>query len=880
MRYLALLFLPFVLYASPVVPDAYVVHDANATRYIAPAGEGLAIGGIAEYQAGVMRRYAREYGYALDQKLHLTLASKNNQIANGFSTQIPLNEQVFYGNGAIHYDRFASTSWLKTLLIHETAHTYQLNPKANFLSRFAHAIAGNVPVVNPFFVPLFPVPNITESSFVLEGNAVMNESRFGNGGRLWSGYALAQTVVQARAGNITPAKMYNWTLSYPYGDKMYLVGGHFQRFLAKRYGVTRVNRYFKRYAKQPFPFFGNAVFAEHYGKDFVTLMGEFAQSVRAEHRAFRATQGRELAKSQIRTPLVRHKDRIVTLIGDRRTQPSIVSLAPDGEIKMHRGNWHSGRVFEVNGRYYTQSAERVSVRAIRAGLFDAQGYLKAETAGKVIQGRLANGQWVYFDAAHAWEAPQLYVGDRYFGTVNSSVFVRGDHLYYFRQNGHRRTLYRDRTPLYSYRGHDGKVVDVDGAGRVYFVAPSRHGSTVYRIGHGRIERVTAGDDVLDLKLLGRGRAVVQTVGRDAYRLQTIRLHPRAAQVASLDPGLPEVTIGRIKKHDTGENDNRIAARPYGALRELRYSGLRSESTYDLTHGYRFGLEMNFVDPLWRNTLSFAMRYQKERTLLRAQYRNSAHLLRYGISVTGVYKHTGYDQSRYRDYGYSAYMTLPFLASGYWRGSASLSVARPHDDPKRQPVTLRAHVGKRVQFGLAKYPNESIGLSVFGTYDRGAVYGGVRGEWMGGLSNQLYLGVRGAYLYSSTLDPSDGKGIKAGDVATSSSDPAAMPIPSLSGSGYVTQAALGEVALYKVFDYAWYSYHLPISLQRESLYLKHRLYALDFGSEGSKRYRESVVGVEADLLMLHRYTVPLKVELLYNKDAKNKVQVRVGAQYRF
>jgi hypothetical protein len=422
------------------------------------------------------------------------------------------------------------------------------------------------------------------------------------------------------------------------------------------------------------------------------------------------------------------------------------------------------------------------------------------------------------------------------------------------------------------------VVDVDGRGRVYFVAPSKHGSTVYRVAHGRIERVSAGDDVIDLKLLDGDKAIVQTMGSEGYRLQEIHLHPRAAQVASADPGLAEVALPRMGKVD---GRGAVASRPYSSIGELHYSGLRSGSEYGGRTGYRFWAQMDFTDPLWRNTLSFALQYQKERTLLSARYRSSAHRLQYGVSVTGIYKHPGYDNSSYRNHGYSAYLTLPFVSEGYWKGSVTMAATRPHDDPKRQLWTLSADASKRVKFGLSKYPSESLNLSIFAAYDRRALYGGIRGGWMGDVGGQMYLGLRGAYLCSSTLDDSERQGIRVGNVLAESADAATMSIPTLPGSGFVKQATMGEVSLYKVFDLSWYSYHLPISLQRESVYLKHRLYALGFGGgRSSKWYQESVVGVEADLLMLHRYTVPAKIEVLYNKDVKNKVQIRTGVEYRF
>jgi len=66
--------------------------------------------------------------------------------------------------------------------------------------------------------------------FLLEGNAVLNESRFGNGGRLYSGYALAELIEMANGGLITPELTYNSTLEFPYGEKSYLIGDFFRSF--------------------------------------------------------------------------------------------------------------------------------------------------------------------------------------------------------------------------------------------------------------------------------------------------------------------------------------------------------------------------------------------------------------------------------------------------------------------------------------------------------------------------------------------------------------------------------------------------------------------------------------------------------------------------
>ena len=227
------LYLSAYALATPVVPGDYEISKDQNLSYIYSKEYRPILNDLKTYQQHILEHYSKEYGFHLDATTYVGLASHRNQIANAYSTQIPLNSQLFFGAGAGDIDYFCFSSWLKTLLLHETAHNFQLNPKENLPSKLTHKLFGNTPFTILGFLPLFPLPNITESSFILEGNAVMNESRFGNGGRLYSGYALAEVVALAHADLITPELMYNDTYNFPYGEKAYLVGGFFQQFLAK-----------------------------------------------------------------------------------------------------------------------------------------------------------------------------------------------------------------------------------------------------------------------------------------------------------------------------------------------------------------------------------------------------------------------------------------------------------------------------------------------------------------------------------------------------------------------------------------------------------------------------------------------------------------------
>ena len=209
---------------------------------------------ISKIEPSLTKDYEIFYDWVLDEKLSIGLISENMQKANGFSTQFPNNRQMNYVGGTQLIDYFTTTSWLDTLFFHETAHNYQVNVKKASSSQWIHSIFGNGSVIFPFFT----IPNITENSFMLEGNAVLNESWHGNGGRLYSGRLYAQAILQAKADNINAGEVYNKRLEFPYGDSVYIDGGFYNLYMAEKYGLKSINSYFKHHSQDwSWPFFTN-----------------------------------------------------------------------------------------------------------------------------------------------------------------------------------------------------------------------------------------------------------------------------------------------------------------------------------------------------------------------------------------------------------------------------------------------------------------------------------------------------------------------------------------------------------------------------------------------------------------------------------------------
>ena len=892
---LSLSLFSILLSAGVVVPDDYLISDNEKLSYIYSDEYSGLMPDMKNYQEEILKGYEKEYGFKLDDKLYVGLASRNNQIANGFSTQFPFNSQLFYGAGSGMVDYFCTTSWLKTLLIHETAHNFQLNPKENFFSRSSHKIFGNTPFVMLGLFPLFPVPNVTESSFVLEGNAVMNESRYGNGGRLFSGYAKAEVVALANAGKITPELMYNSTLQFPYGEKFYLIGGFFHQFLVERYGIEKVNGYFKAYSTQMFPFFTNSIFQKQYGKNFEELLSEFVEEIKSKHENAKVTKGKVIVRSQLFTPLNVKDNEIYTLVGDRKTAPKIFELNKQSkEVSYTEGSWKVGEVFKRKGEYVVQSTAKTSPTKIEMGLFYEDGTLVEGEGSRVVQGFKPNGKEVYFDVEKSIENPHIYVDGEFYAQSHSSVYVdqKGD-LYYFKQEAEKRTLYKNKIALFSYEGHYGFVTDVDKAGDVYFIASSEHGSTAYKFVDGKTQRVTEGDDVIEFKILNKREALVVTIGAEGYSYRLITLENRRVQfIAPHYQMLKGALANSILQHTNfGGSSEPLKSKPYNPLTQLEYSSLNQATSYGSYEGFGIDIQANFSDPLMQNSLSAVLSYNKQRVIGGLHYDNQAHQLEFGGAVYGVKHNDSVMQTdEERDYGYEAYLRLPFLAKGFWRADATLAYTKAYDNIYREPLTLSLDIFNHKQYGFSKYANELNALSLFATKDRESNIFGADYTFKHNLPWQSYMGIKGKYLKSDEVNPFDEKGVEISDEFSSlQSDRATLNMPSIGRKTYAKEVKMAELSLAKVFDASLYFYSLPLSLQRESFYLKQRFYDIDidfsdsiknqpysiFSSESlNMQYNESTVGVELDFLFLHKINIPLNIAWIYNADVQDKEQVKV------
>ncbi len=930
---LSILFVCQTLYAGiAIVPgdEQYYKAEQTSAELIFTEQNRYAAEQAAVLEPIINDAYADSFGFELDSTLYVGIISQQNQIANGFSTQYPLNMQINYMGGSAANDYFSSTSWLNTLLYHETAHNYQLNPKASVITRGMYSVLGNAYLSVGIF-PIFTVPNAAISSNLLEGNAVLNESWHGNGGRLYSGRFRAETLLQAKAGNINAQFLYNQSIyTFPYYDRHYIVGGFFQLYLAEKYGLKKVNSFFYNYSKSwLWPYRVNHIFRMTFGESYEEALAGFNRRLLDELEGFVEAEGDVIATSKRFTSLNSNCDKIFFLTSDAYRAPELVRVfKKDKHVEKERDSYFQNKVINEHDRYFTQASGFIDPTKIAMGLFDEDGQIKKGSASKVIQGYLKNGVAVYYDIPSSFDQAQLYVGEQFYAQVNSSVHIdNDDNLYYFVQNGKRRTLYKNRTAIYTYEGYYGIVSDVDSSGNVYFVANSPKGSTLYRFDKEKVERVSDADNIVEARLLNDHEVLIAAIGSENYYYVVNVLQSREEVPYDMkhffekEPYFERVTLlAETPEHsvDTVETlklDNKY----YGAL-NTHYAGTQvavGTASKNDTLIFEYAVSAAFIDPLLTNQFSlFASSGYDEVGIVGGGYENNAHLLHFGATLYGVYNagdassYHLYDEAtnsyspyaydiekESRNYGLSGFVTLPLIQSGYNRANLEASYYQDYDDNGRSPLIVSADVSHVEHYFQAMDNNYVNALELFGSYDRSDLAYGFEYTLSHDLPKRFYIsaalkGVRSDFDRNTSL-PADAdftRGVKFSNFANPLfRDPTTVVMPSLEYTRFVKQAAYGEVALKKQFNATLLFFTFPLSLTRELLYARHRYYDVqDFGQPDYSRdlhsghtvYNESTVGGLFELLLLNRLSIPVSMEYIHNTNTqeKNNFRFSIGGMF--
>lgn len=568
--------------------DQYYVYDDGSYRFIYSDEYRPFLKALMANNSTLKAFYEKDFGWKLDEKPYLILASPRNQIANGFATTLPTLHTVFYGGGAESVDEFAAASWVNTLLTHETSHLYQTDAKQGY-SRTLKRIFGNATpdVAIPFTYMISP--NIFLPTFILEGNATYNEGRFGNGGRLYNGENRALFLSLLKSGKVTSKRLMNDHIMWPYGREKYLVGAYVHQYLGQKYGVDKVNAFFMKNAEHYVnPFLLRKSFVETFGvgyeeviRDLNAQFGPMASTMKTIDPKYKT-----FATSITNGGFTRADSRVIFMTTDGFTWPELylISKNANGLKTVHeRRNLPFGKPLFWNKKVYVPSSETVSANAIRYSFFE-EGFKRDTKFDNKFVYDTADADALVADVPTSFAKVQLYNNSKFVGEVSSTGQYDEDKKpLYFTQSGDQRTLLRDGQPLVTYKGYYGKVADATKNGDVYIIAATEKGSGLFRVRNGSLARVLSADTIVDAAVLSDTEVVVSEMTDHGYDFKVVPLETEINETPfyyeyfydkdasmKLVTSAPQPTVEETRQPNAMKLNEE---RKYSTLRYTKFDGL-------------------------------------------------------------------------------------------------------------------------------------------------------------------------------------------------------------------------------------------------------------------------------------------------------------------
>ena len=447
---------------------------------------------------------------------YIVFFSSLKQKSNAYAGVYPFSFIGIHPSGSIYFiDRWAMLNWSHDALIHEMSHIYQLSHSST-LDRLLN-----------LWIGFFSYRNNLLSTFAIEGHAVLSESMYGSGGRLFSGWVRAFVFSQLKQGDFKMSYLFKQRYPPFSGIDKYLHGGYFFAYLHHQYGVEKIHHLFAESRKYiPFGFYGlNSSMKRTFGKDFKSLFEEYRAYYAPLAEKQKSSKQRPVAFSHVFLPMNSNEQEIYFLTTTLKSPPELIRyIKKTGKVIRKRVQMPLGKLFYRKGEYYSSSIGRTSTVSTEFSLFkEGHWPIKKYNSRQVMD--FHGTQDISIDTRGSYLQNSLLLnGEFYDSTHSSAVSDPEGHIYYFKQEGDRRVLYKNKQALVSYQSYYGYPVEADSSG-VYFIGATLYGSSlfVYKKGKG-VFRVLESDTVSYGRKIDSEHFLVSEIGPDRheYKVEPIK----------------------------------------------------------------------------------------------------------------------------------------------------------------------------------------------------------------------------------------------------------------------------------------------------------------------------------------------------------------------
>ena len=593
-------------------------------------------------------------------------ASPRNQNSNAITFGTPFLKALFFPTGVEKMTWMASPFWEDTVIAHEMAHIFQLGQMSSNLKYLRPIFKNSEVVFLPF--PIFLNVNLVMPLFLLEGHAVLSESLFAPGGRLYSGAVRALVFSQIKhkfqtTSQFTKNYLINLTEDTFIEQQPYNHGAYFFNSLLDKYDIKKINRIFKRHAEHfiaPFSFIAiKDSFESVFNNSFESLVHYYIQKYQPLAVQQQKSSEETLFFSGACSPFNKKENEIFFLTFDLKTAPALRTLnMVSGKWRSRKKTFSPGKMFKIKDRYYVSGDHEISSTERVYGLFSEGMHLNEKYHSQKVQD-IQKGKTLSIDTSNNMRGFHLQLNGQFYDITSSSALFGPDGgIYYFKQEEENRVLYKNKTPLFHFKGFYGKPVEITEDGTVYFTAPSPFGSSLFAW-HGvkGIYRVSASDVIIDAIKVEDDWFLVCEVGPSAYSYKIIPLTQIREQPAfynysfrKISSGLSTLSVlSNIKDemekefiqeeasddsayiksldlhsaHGHGDLQHDISYSPYLSLTQLRFNGLELGLSDDPITGYNGIVNISFRDPMEYNAIHFSYQMSLENGLFQGSSKKKA-----------------------------------------------------------------------------------------------------------------------------------------------------------------------------------------------------------------------------------------------------------------
>ena len=568
---------------------------------------------------------------------YIFFSSPRRQVANAYATVEPFPFIHIYPSSATFFmDTLSLFSWTEDTLLHEISHIYQMSQNSKWDK-----------LLWPF-IGFFSHRNILLPVWILEGNAVFIESLYGSGGRLFSGFVRA--FVFSQLNDLSLKRLLN-----PYDDSFsnlekYLHGAYFFSYLHSQYGLEKIKELFSKSGRAfPLGFYGlNQALTKTFGRSLKFLFEEYKSYYKDLAQKHQSSSAPVLVKSKVYTPINSDKKSIYFLISDSKSPTELVVFDKQTEtLTRTKKNLPIGKVFYKEGKYYSSASLKTSATSVEFSLFRENfKAIKKYNSQNIMD--FYKDKAIAIDSRQSHSGHHLIVDKVFYNKVNSSVLadLKGN-LYYFKQEGEYRTLYKNKTSLIQFKSYFSYPVEVN-TREVYFIGATKYGSSlfVYKKGLGTY-RLSSSSAIVSARKIKGSRFLVSEVSPTHYEYKLIETKEKLEQpvlykysfekeniFTPLEPPIKKASSNHLKTFKKRDLQTKFSTNNLKAYKPLSQISLQNffflyrpklieaekiKKLSELKIDHFFYSRFKFTDPLQFNELLVSNLWDKDRKSIGFDY---------------------------------------------------------------------------------------------------------------------------------------------------------------------------------------------------------------------------------------------------------------------